>query len=55
VTCRVVGDGDRGVVSVEEPALRQIGSDVRPMLDPLIHVHNHRSRRRLARPLATKP
>jgi hypothetical protein len=37
------------VVSIEEePALRTIGNIVRPVMDPAIHVRNHRSLRRLA-------
>jgi hypothetical protein len=31
----------------EEPKLRFIGNLVRPLLDPVIHVRNHRSLRRL--------
>jgi hypothetical protein len=49
VTFRVVEEGDRCVVTVEEePALRLIGNLVRPVMDPVIHVRNHRSLRRLA-------
>jgi len=49
VTFHIVGDGARCVVTMqEEPALRTIGNVVRPLMDPLIHVRNHRSLRRLA-------
>jgi hypothetical protein len=49
VTFRLVGDGDVTMVSLEEePALRIIGNLVRPVLDPLTHVRNHVSLRRLA-------
>jgi hypothetical protein len=48
VTFHVIGDGDRCVVTMEEePARRVIGNLVRPVLDPTIHVRNHRSLRRL--------
>jgi hypothetical protein len=48
VTFRVVGDGDRCVVTMEEePTRRVIGNLVRPVLDPAIHMRNHRSLRRL--------
>jgi len=50
VTFHVVGDrdGDHCVVTMEEePARRVIGNLVRPVLDPTIHVRNHRSLRRL--------
>jgi uncharacterized protein YndB with AHSA1/START domain len=48
VTFRVIGDGDRCVVTMEEePARRVIGNLVRPVLDPVTHVRNHRSLRRL--------
>ena len=37
------------VVSIEEePAVRTVGNIVRPVMDPLIHVRNHRSLRRFA-------
>jgi hypothetical protein len=32
----------------EEPAARLIGNVVRPIMDPTMHVRNHRSLRRLA-------
>jgi uncharacterized protein YndB with AHSA1/START domain len=48
-TFRVVGEGDRCVVTFqEEPNLRVIGNLVRPVLDPLTHLRNHRSLERLA-------
>ena len=48
VTFRVIGDDDRCVVTMEEePARRVIGNLVRPVLDPVTHVRNHRSLRRL--------
>jgi len=48
VTFRVTGNTDRSVVTMEEePKLRFIGNLVRPLLDPVIHVRNHRSLRRL--------
>jgi uncharacterized protein YndB with AHSA1/START domain len=49
-TLRVVGESRRCVVTFEEePAIRTIGNLVRPVLDPMTHVRNHRSLRRLAR------
>jgi len=48
-TFRVIGNDTRCVVTLEEePALRLIGNLVRPVLDPMTHVRNHRSLRRLA-------
>jgi uncharacterized protein YndB with AHSA1/START domain len=48
VTFRVVGDDGRCVVTMEEePDPRVIGNVVRPVMDPVIHVRNHRSLRRL--------
>jgi uncharacterized protein YndB with AHSA1/START domain len=48
-TLRVVGDSRSSVVTFEEePAIRAIGNLVRPVLDPTVHVRNHRSLRRLA-------
>ena len=48
-TFRVVGDVSSCVVTFEEePAVRSIGNLVRPVLDPTVHVRNHRSLRRLA-------
>ena len=48
-TFRVVGDDERCVVTMqEEPAARRIGNIVRPVMDPTMHVRNHRSLRRLA-------
>jgi len=47
-TFRLVGDGNATAVSVEEePQVRTIGNLVRPVMDPAIHVRNHRSLRRL--------
>jgi hypothetical protein len=49
-TFRVLGDDERCVVTMqEEPAARTIGNFVRPIMDPTMHVRNHRSLRRLAR------
>lgn len=48
-TFRVLATPDGCVVTLEEePAVRSIGNLVRPVLDPLVHVRNHRSLRRLA-------
>jgi len=48
VTFTFVGDDQRCVISFEEePVNRVIGSLVRPMLDPLTHLRNHRSLVRL--------
>jgi hypothetical protein len=48
-TFRLVGDGGRTMVSLEEePTLRILGNLVRPLLDPLTHIRNHTSLRRLA-------
>jgi hypothetical protein len=48
-TFRLVGDGDITMVSLEEePTLRVLGNLVRPILDPLTHLRNHTSLRRLA-------
>jgi hypothetical protein len=53
VTFRLVGDGNHCAVTVqEEPALRVIGNLVRPVMDPLFHVRNHHSLRRLAEVVA---
>jgi uncharacterized protein YndB with AHSA1/START domain len=53
VTFHVVGDGHTCVLTMEEePAKHVIGNLVRPLMDPLIHVRNHRSLRRLAALLA---
>jgi len=48
VTFHVIG-GDRTCVVTmqEEPARRAIGNLVRPVMDPVVHVRNHRSLRRL--------
>ena len=49
VTFTLVGDGQRCVVSFEEePTNRVIGNLVRPVLDPLTHLRNHQSLKRLA-------
>jgi hypothetical protein len=48
VDFRIVPDGDRCVVTMqEEPSLRLLGNLVRPIMDPVTHVRNHRSLRRL--------
>lgn len=55
-TFRVIGNDDRCVVTLEEePALRLIGNLVRPVLDPVTHVRNHRSLRRLAAVIESRP
>jgi len=47
-TFRVVGDDHRCVVTFEEePAPRLIGNLVRPLLDPVTHLRNHISLKRL--------
>ena len=49
VTFRVIGSDHSCVVTMEEePAVRTIGNIVRPVMDPMIHLRNHRSLRRLA-------
>ncbi|SRR6056297_99385 len=49
-TFRLVGQGNTTVVTLqEEPKVRTIGNLVRPLMDPSIHVRNHRSLRRLDR------
>jgi hypothetical protein len=49
-TFRLVGDADRTMLSLEEePQIRSVGNLVRPVMDPPIHVRNHRSLRQLAR------
>jgi uncharacterized protein YndB with AHSA1/START domain len=49
-TFTLVSDDHGTVVSLEEePRVRSIGNLVRPVMDPSIHVRNHRSLRRLAR------
>lgn len=49
-TFTLVSDVTATVVSLEEePRARSIGNVVRPIMDPSIHVRNHRSLRRLAR------
>jgi len=49
VVFSLLGDGDRCVVSFEEePTNRMIGNVVRPVLDPVTHVRNHHSLKRLA-------
>ncbi|MGZ4703806.1 MAG: SRPBCC family protein [Acidimicrobiales bacterium] len=48
VTFSLVGDDDRCVITFEEePAVRLIGNLVRPVLDPVTHVRNHLSLKRL--------
>lgn len=50
VTFTITGGPDDSVICMEEePAIRTVGNAVRPLLDPVIHVRNHRSLRRLAR------
>ena len=45
----ITGGPDGSVVCIEEePAVRTIGNVVRPVFDPVIHLRNHRSLRRLA-------
>jgi uncharacterized protein YndB with AHSA1/START domain len=48
-TFRLVGDRAVSMLSVqEEPTVRTVGNLVRPVMDPSIHLRNHRSLRRLA-------
>lgn len=48
-TFTLVSDDTGTVVLLEEePSVRSIGNLVRPVMDPSIHVRNHRSLRRLA-------
>ncbi|MET0146800.1 MAG: SRPBCC family protein [Ilumatobacteraceae bacterium] len=48
-TFTVVGDEHRCVVSIEEePTPRTLGTVVRVVMDPTVHVRNHRSLARLA-------
>jgi uncharacterized protein YndB with AHSA1/START domain len=48
-TFTLVGDDRRCMVSLEEePAVPLIGTIVRPVMDPLTHLRNHVSLRRLA-------
>lgn len=55
-TFRVVGNDERCVVTLEEePGLRLIGNLVRPVMDPTIHIRNHRSLRRLATVIESRP
>jgi uncharacterized protein YndB with AHSA1/START domain len=54
-TFTLVSDGRRCVVSFEEePAVRFLGNVVRPLLDPMTHVRNHVSLKRLDRYLGTR-
>lgn len=51
-TFRVVGDDERCVVTLQEvPAMGWLTPFVRPVMDPSIHLRNHRSLRNLARTL----
>ena len=55
-TFRVLGGDERCVVTMqEEPAARVIGNLVRPIMDPTMHVRNHRSLRRLAGVVESNP
>jgi len=48
-TFRIVGSAGSCVVSIEEePSARLVGNLVRPVMDPTMHVRNHRSLARLA-------
>jgi uncharacterized protein YndB with AHSA1/START domain len=48
-TFRLIGAGGRCVVTFEEePAVRWLGNLVRVVLDPSVHLRNHRSLARLA-------
>ncbi len=50
VTFTITGGPNDSVICMEEePAPRLVGNIVRPLLDPVIHVRNHRSLLRLAR------
>jgi len=54
-TFTLVGDGARCAVQFEEePAQRLIGNIARPVLDPITHVRNHLSLKRLDRYVATR-
>ncbi|HSM65630.1 MAG TPA: SRPBCC family protein [Ilumatobacteraceae bacterium] len=47
-TFRLVGDRTVSMLSLqEEPTVRTVGNLVRPVIDPSIHLRNHRSLRRL--------
>jgi uncharacterized protein YndB with AHSA1/START domain len=49
VTFTLIGEDDRCVVSFqEEPKRRVVGNLVRPVLDPMTHLRNHQSLKRLA-------
>ena len=48
-------DGQCVVTLEEEPTLRRLGNVVRPVLDPLVHVRNHRSLCRLAGVVSARP
>jgi uncharacterized protein YndB with AHSA1/START domain len=50
VTFELVGDADRCVLTMEEePAVRTVGNVVRPVMDPVTHLRNHLSLKRLDR------
>lgn len=50
-----VGGSQCVVTLEEEPSLRTLGALVRPVMDPLVHVRNHRSLCRLAEVVAAVP
>jgi uncharacterized protein YndB with AHSA1/START domain len=48
-TFRVLGSDQRCVIALEEePGVKTVGALVRPVMDPTVHVRNHRSLRLLA-------
>jgi uncharacterized protein YndB with AHSA1/START domain len=54
VTFLLVGDEHGCTVCMEEePSLRLVGNVVRPLLDPVVHLRNHRSLRRLEQIVVT--
>jgi uncharacterized protein YndB with AHSA1/START domain len=54
-TFTLVGDDERCAVALqEEPAVRVVGTVVRPVMDPVTHVRNHLSLKRLAGLAATR-
>jgi hypothetical protein len=54
-TFTLVSDGSHCVVQFEEePAVRLVGNIARPVLDPITHVRNHMSLKRLAHYVVTQ-
>jgi hypothetical protein len=55
-TFSLVGDDQRCVVTFEEePSPRVLGNLVRPLLDPMTHVRNHHSLKRLDELVGGRP